>query len=226
VTVRRRRKDRGREDAAAIGERIAPEDVPPGPYDVDEVPDDGLARVDLGALRVPVVDGVEVRVDVDPSGQVVSATLVDGRSAVQLGVFAAPKSNGIWAEVRDEIAQSLREAGGNAREVEGDYGVELAAQVPGEGRGTSPARFVGVDGPRWFLRALVTGQAALDPPAGALLDSVFQGLVVVRGDQAMPLRDPLPLRLPKEALEAAEAAGAPTGEPGPPGRGPEISEVR
>src|SRR5205823_3515307 len=55
---------------------------PGGPYDVDDV-DDELARLDLGAMRVPVPDGCEVRVDVQDE-QVVAATIVDGRSALQI----------------------------------------------------------------------------------------------------------------------------------------------
>lgn len=201
-------------------------EIPPGPYDEADVPDDGVPRVDLGALRVPVLEGIEVRVDVDEAGEVVSATLVDGRNALQLGAFAAPKSTGIWAEVRAEIAHSLYEAGGSAREVSGGYGVELAAQVPTDQRGVlAPARFVGIDGPRWFLRALVTGEAAVEQGVAGLLDHALRAVVVVRGEEAMPIREPLPLRLPREALEAA--AGEADGSPFDPLRcGPEITEVR
>src|SRR5512143_334308 len=233
-TVRRRRRParQGRErtpaeladdatgsfdpDGEPAGEPV-PDDaarVPPGPYDEADAPDDGVPRVDLGALRVPVLDGVEVRVDVDEAGQVVSATLVDGRSALQLGAFAAPKSAGIWAEVRAEIAAALRESGGSAREATGAYGVELDARVPTDQRGVlAPARFVGIDGPRWFLRALITGAAAVEPAATGLLDHALRAVVVVRGEEAMPLREPLPLKLPKEALDAA-AGEAAAGEAG------------
>ena len=67
-----------------------------------------------------------------------------------------------------------------------------------------PIRFVGVDGPRWFLRGLFAGAAAADPAAAAPLEAVFREVVVVRGDHPMPPRDLLELRLPAEAAAALE----------------------
>jgi hypothetical protein len=204
-----------------------------GPWDESDAPDDDLPRVDLGALLVPMADGLEVRVDVQEQ-TVVAATLVDGHSAMQVHAFAAPKSSGIWLEVRDEIAGSIRESGGTTEEGEGEFGPELRARVPaaaaGEPAGTgaqAPMRFVGVDGPRWFLRGLLTGPAATDPAQARRLIDVFRGIVVVRGGDAMAPRDMLPLRLPKEALEQQP----PPAEAARPGlemleRGPEITETR
>jgi hypothetical protein len=198
-----------------------------GPFDA-VAPDDDLPRVDLGGLQVPVLEGLELRVEVDESGQVVAATLVDGESMMQLGAFAAPKTAGIWAEVRQEIAESIRGGGGNVEETDGPYGPELRTAVPTETPGQlAPARFVGIDGPRWFLRALFSGPAGTDPDASALLHTVLRSVVVVRGSDAMPIRDPLPLRLPEEAVAAVQAEDE--GEqPGidPFERGPEITEVR
>jgi len=153
-----------------------------------------------------------------------------GDSAMQMNAFAAPKRSGIWAEVRGEIAEALTTGGGAAREEAGAFGPELHAQVPTEapGQGTvlAPARFLGVDGPRWFLRALVTGPAALDPAAGAALEAVLRDVVVVRGGEAMAVRDALPLHLPAEVAEqAAEQQAAQQGLPMPE-RGPEITETR
>jgi hypothetical protein len=205
---------------------------PQGPWDEADEPADDVQRLDLGALRLPVPDGVEVRVDVSPEGQVVAATVVLGESAMQMNAFAAPKRSGIWDEVRAEIAEALAAGGGAAREEAGTFGPELHAQVPTEapGQGTvlAPARFVGVDGPRWFLRALVTGPAATDPAAGAGLEAVLRGVVVVRGGEAMAVRDPLPLHLPAEVAEQAAEAAQQQEQPGlaMPERGPEITETR
>ena len=179
-----------------------------GPYDSTEIPDDGVPRLDLGGLLVPILDGMEVRVDVDPQGQVVAATLVDTESMMQLGAFAAPRSAGIWDEVRAEIAETLRSAGGSAEEVSGPYGTELAAQVPTDSGPDAPARFLGVDRPRWFLRALLSGPAAVDAAKAERLEAALGLVVVARGSEAMPARDPIPLRLPQEALDAAAAQAA------------------
>lgn len=206
---------------------------PQGPWDDADAPDDEVNRIDLGGLRVPVPPETEVRVDVSPEGEVVAATLVHDGSAMQVNVFAAPRRSGIWAEVREEIATTLRETGGTAEDAEGPYGPELhaavPAEIPGQGRGLAPARFLGVDGPRWFLRALLTGPACQDPAAAEPLLAALRDVVVVRGGEAMAVRDPLPLRLPKEvaAAQAAEQEADQTPAPlPPPERGPEITEIR
>jgi hypothetical protein len=207
---------------------------PQGPWDVADVQDE-LERLDLGAILIPVPEGCEVRVDVQDD-QVVAATLVDGRTALQVHAFAAPKTVGIWAEVRAEIIDSLRQSGGSAREADGPFGPELHAQIPtqveGQGNQLQPARFLGVDGPRWFLRGLMTGAGAVDRAAARQMEEAFRGIVVVRGGEAMAPRDLLALRLPKEAMAHLPGAGAE--QPAKPARptletlerGPEITETR
>jgi hypothetical protein len=204
---------------------------PQGPWDSEDAPDDDVQRIDLGSLLVPVPDGTEVRVDVSPEGDVVAATLVQGESTMQVNAFAAPRRAGIWAEVRAEIAEALNSGGGKAEEAQGAYGPELRAQVPaevpGQGVQLAPARFLGVDGPRWFLRALIAGPAATDPAAAAGLEAVLRDVVVQRGDEAMAVRDPLPLRLPKDVTDAAAAAAEEEARGlEMPERGPEITETR
>jgi hypothetical protein len=66
------------------------------------------------------------------------------------------------------------------------------------------ARFLGVDGPRWFLRAMLTGPADADPEAAGVLEDVFADIVVVRGTEPMPVREQLPMTLPPQA--AAQVA--------------------
>ena len=99
----------------------------------------------------------------------------------------------------------------------------------------APARFVGVDRPRWFLRGLLSGPAAVDGGAAERLVFALRGTVVVRGTEAMPIRDPLPLRLPPEALQMAQEqiaaqAAAEAGNPAPSleqlDPGPTITETR
>lgn len=186
-----------------------------GPYDVSEAPR-GVQRLDLGSLRIPAVEGVEVRVQADPDGTVQQVVLVHGDSALQLGVFAAPRSEGIWDEVRTEIRKSLFADGVAAEEVSGDYGAELRARVRTPD-GLTDLRFVGVDGPRWMVRAVFQGRAAVDPDAAGPLLQCLHGLVVDRGHEAKPVREPLQLRLPREMAEQAQRAqeaGQPAAAPG------------
>ncbi|NES28302.1 DUF3710 domain-containing protein [Micromonospora terminaliae] len=178
-----------------------------GPYDVSEAPD--APRLDLGSLQIPAVPDVEVRVQADPQGVIQQVVLVHGQNALQLGVFAAPRSEGIWDEVREEIRQSLFNDGAAAQEVEGDYGTELRARVRTPD-GITDLRFVGIDGPRWMVRGVYQGEAATNPAAAGSLQACLDGLVVDRGQEAKPVREPLPLRLPREVAEQhAQQEGAP-----------------
>ena len=204
-----------------------------GPWDITDDPGDDVPRIDLGALRVPTPPDVELRLEADQSGQIVTVALIHGTSTLNLGVFAAPRSEGIWEEVREDLRDSIRTDGGQADFVDGDYGTEVSALVPTP-EGLQPLRFVGIDGPRWFVRAVYSGPAAADPFQAGPLADVMRGLVVVRGEDPMPVRDPLPLVLPSEITEQAEAAAAEGEEDDAggrhrkldmPRRGPEITEI-
>lgn len=228
----RRRRDTPSDaetDETPADEPVA-ESAERGPHDVEAVPGLG-SRLDLGALRIPARAGMQLRLEVEKkSRNVVAVTLGLNGSAMQLQVFAAPRTLGIWDELREEITVSVGKQGGTAEEVEGPFGTELLARLPVKtpegGTGHRPARFVGVDGPRWFLRAVVTGKAAVEADAAAELEAVLADVVVVRGQEARAPRDVLLLHAPGQA----SAAPPPTGsaEPGldPLRRGPEITEVR
>lgn len=170
-----------------------------GPYDVRDAPDEGadeVTRVDLGALLVPVAEGFDLQVEVNEVQQVIAATLASTAGSMQLGVFAAPRNEGIWEEVRAEIAASLNAARkGSAVEKDGPFGTELHGSVK-EGNGWVPIRFVGVDGPRWFLRATFAGPAAADAARAEPFEELLRQVVVVRGTEPLPVREPVPLRLP------------------------------
>jgi hypothetical protein len=221
-------------DDGAVADRTAGE----GPYDASEV-DGPTGRLDLGALWIVGVPGMELRLEVEESTQnVVGATAVLEDSAVQLQAFAAPKTLGIWDDIRSEIAASIVSQGGTADEQRGAFGIELRTRMPSagpDGRTVfAPARFVGVDGPRWFLRAVFSGRAAIDEEAATPLMEMVRKTVVVRGDAAMAPRELLPLRLPQEVTgsdtEDDDDEGQPSGRSAddlnPFERGPEITEVR
>ena len=200
-----------------------------GPWDVTE-PHPELPRVDLGSLQVPVLEGTDIQlVFAEQHGAWV--TVRYQLSELQLQAFAAPKRAGIWDEVRGEIVNEIAGAGGRFEEREGPFGTEVVAQVPAEpgqpAAGIRPIRFVGVDGPRWFLRGLFAGAAAGDPAAAAPLEAVFREVVVVRGEHPVPPRDLLELRLPAEAAAALEAqAKAQQEQQEQPGQEPEQEQSR
>ena len=209
-----------------------------GPFDLAEVDDPAAGgRVDLGGLWLPGRPGLEVRIEADQeTSEVVAVTLVLGEGALQVQPFAAPRSEGIWDDVRAEIRAGITKQGGTADEVDGPLGTELRTRVPvraADGTQTvQPARFLGVDGPRWFLRGVLTGKPAVQPgpDTDAELFAVFREIVVVRGDEAMAPRDPIPLRLPVAPTvspdeEGADEAGIDDDALKPFERGPEITEI-
>jgi hypothetical protein len=190
--------------------------------------------MDFGSLLVPAREGLDVQVNM-AEDQGVWIAVVHGESALQLQAFAAPKTSGLWDEVRHEIADEVTKSGGESQEQDGPFGAELHARVnpagPGQRRQQlQPVRFMGVDGPRWFLRGVISGPAAHRPELAAAFEELFSDVVVLRGDHPAPPRDLLEIRLPEEARRALEEqmAEAADGQevPNPFERGPEITETR
>jgi hypothetical protein len=209
VALRRRQKrtERSKLDATPPWQERIRDELPrtTGPFDERDSPDDDIVRADLGALRVPVAEDLELRLDVDEAQQVVAVTLAGATGSMQLGLFAAPRNEGIWDEVRSEIAASLREQRGQPTErPDGPFGVELLGTLPADA-GQLPVRFIGIDGPRWFLRAMLVGGAA-DPAKAGAYEAALRQVVAVRGSDPLPVREPVPLRLPKEVVLPDAAA--------------------
>jgi hypothetical protein len=207
-----RKKKRNKLDATVPGQEPRQHDraVTTGPWDAEDVPDDGVERIDLGALRIPAVPGCDLRVEVSPEGHLVAATLTGPHGTMQLGAFAAPRTGGLWEEIRAELKASISSHGGTVNEQRGDFGPELFGNVPMPG-GHQPARFLGVDGPRWFLRALLTGPAATHPAQAGVLEEALRNVVVDRGVDPMPVREALALRLPPGLAEQFEGGTPGTG---------------
>jgi len=227
---RRKARHEEQETVEAVQEVEEPSARPDrGPWDVADVPELGQ-RLDLGALRVPARPGLKVRMELDKrTRQIVAASVSVSGSALQIQAFAAPRSGGLWDELRPEIAASVEKQGGTADDVDGPFGREILARLPvttQDGRmGHRPARFIGVDGSRWFLRGVLSGRAAIDPDAAKELEDLFADVVVVRGEEARPPRDVLMLRMPGKAA-APEAEAAESTSFDPLARGPEITETR
>ena len=177
-----------------------------GPYDFADAPRG--VRVDLGSLQIPAIDGVEIRAQAGDDGVIQQLELANGGNSLQLAVFAAPRTDSLWEEVRPEIRKALFSDGVGAEEVPGRWGTELRARLRTP-QGFDDLRFIGIDGPRWMVRAVFRGPAAIDPAQAGPLNDCLTGLVVNRDEQARPTREALPLRLPQEVPEAPPADQAP-----------------
>lgn len=253
----RRKKPTDATDGLVTAEEHATEDAPTdaggpllGPFDESDADqaDPDLPRLDLGALRIPGIPGVNLQVEADPNtGQVVAVTAVQEDGAVQLQAFAAPRTEGLWDELRAEMLAELQAGPLPVEEDEGAFGPELRAMVPAvtpDGQqAAQPVRFTGVDGPRWFLRVVFLGRAAVAPDPDDDLHRMIRQIIVVRGGEAKAPRQALELKLPPEAMAASEdeaddaddvgedageteEGGPDYGSLDPYERGPEITEIR
>ena len=219
-----------------------------GPWDVeDENVPDYDEYLDMGSYYLPFLKGIELRVKANrATQQVLGTTITYGSSSVEIEAFAAPKTLGLW----DDVRADLIEANKDAKEVEGVFGTELALPVTVKGGRKVLTRIVGVDGPRWMLRGIFSGKAATDPEGeeAKALNQFFADIVVERGDDPLAPRDLIPMHPPvapaerKAAKAAAEEAEQKTEIPGNPkgpfdsdqqvevkttlSRGPMFSEVR
>ncbi|WP_433673657.1 DUF3710 domain-containing protein [Microbacterium gorillae] len=181
-------------------EKSAPEDrATSGPFDESEA-NPVRPYIDLGGIKVLPREGLNLRLEVEEqSKRIVAVGLDYADSSLQVQPFAAPRTTGLWEETRAQISEQVRQQGGRVEEREGPLGPELLAEVPvvaGSSAEMRLARFVGVDGPRWFLRGVIGGAATNDTAAAEQVEDLFRSIVVVRGGTPMPPRDLIPLKMP------------------------------
>lgn len=190
--------------------------------------------LDFGALLIPAAKNQQVRLDIDQkTKRVVALTIMVDQASIQVQPFSAPKSGGTWGEVLDQIEESVIKQSGKVKRVDGRFGKELAARVPTvlqDGRkGWRVARFIGFEGPRWFLRGVVGGRGAIDASAARAVEDLFAKIVVVRGDDPLPPRELLRLQPPegaKRVVVPRNRAQRRDDSPGPNPAAAPVSDVR
>lgn len=188
-------------DAAAAADAAEPVS---GPYDVDSLPEGGPERVDLGSLLVAPSEGRELRLQVDEStGAVQAVMLAAADGMIEMRAFAAPRNGDLWSDVRAQISRETTQKGGTVAEREGRFGPELVCSMPvrtptGEAA-VQPSRVIGVNGPRWFLRATLLGRPALEREGAEEWEDAIAEVAVRRGAEAMMVGEPLPVTVPSGA---------------------------
>jgi hypothetical protein len=190
-----------------------------GPFDESEA-NQVRPYVDLGGVKILPREGLHLRLEVAEGTQrVVAVGLEYAGSSLQVQPFAAPRSSGLWHEIRGQIIEQIQKQGGTTALTDGPFGPELLAEIPAvAAAGTQPAtriaRFIGVDGPRWFLRGVITGAGATQQDAAERIEDLFRSVVVVRGTAPMPPRDLIPLSMPQNVAAGQNAAAAQDVTPG------------
>lgn len=202
------------ESAKPISEVVdegAPQDVVAhGPKDSQGAPaPEGY--IDLGALYVPPIEGLQLRAQFEPDGKTLRRILLlVGTSAIQVSIAAAPQSGGVWDELREQIADAIRQTGGQVEEISGKYGqaleVRAAVKLPDGSTGFTPLQILGIEGPRWLARIDLQGAAAAgDKEQMELCEGIIDSLIVNRGREPRIRMEMLPMSLPQGMAIANEA---------------------
>ncbi len=168
-----------------------------GPYDSGQPPLpprlDAMPLLDLGSVRLPLPPDARLRPEVETTGALRAVHVLVPVGRLTVSAFAAPRAGGLWAELAEELVGILQADGATVRRDRGEWGRELVAKT-----GDTIARVIGVDGPRWMLRGVGTGPAGLSRHLHGLLRDMVRRTVVVRGENPLPVRTLLPLRLPED----------------------------
>ncbi|KAB8289164.1 hypothetical protein DSM100688_0244 [Bifidobacterium ramosum] len=179
-----------------------------GPWDSnDEDVPDYDDYLDLGAYFLPFLQGIQLRIKANrATQQILGSTITYGSSSLEIEAFAAPKTLGLW----DDVRADLLDANKAAVEQPGVFGTELKLPVSLKGGKVLDTRIVGVDGPRWMLRGIFSGKAATDPtdPETLALNKFFADIVVERGEEPLAPRDLIPMHPPVAPAERRARAAA------------------
>ena len=213
--VGRRKKQLEDVEAQADDTDDGPGDVrAQGPWDASEKDvSDEPAYLDFGSLLIRGRTGFNLQMPTDDDeGTIGSVVLVAENSGLELRAFADARSGGLWDDVRADLLTEAERLEADTEEVDGPFGPELRIRVPvtlpdGE-EGFQPSRIIGIEGPRWMLRATVLGQEALEPDDDSVLMNALREVVVVRGNEPKAPRAPLLISI-AEDLDVIETIDGP-----------------
>lgn len=188
----------------------------PGPYDVSDPDAPEGEYLDLGALKILGKSGLSMHLSPSPDRKsIVDLTFSYGSSSLKLTLLASPRRVKFWEELRRNILSAQK----GSREAEGAFGPEIFFETKVREGVEIPTRIVGVDGPRWMLRGIFAGPAAVGGEEKEYLDSFFSTVIADRGKEPLAPGDPVPLAFPPQLLPENMARAAA-------GRGPEMVDVK
>jgi hypothetical protein len=150
---RRKPKEQSVDEPESVGTHRKPEarvekpvaDDLDGPFDIEDFDDSAAAteaRLDLGAVLLPLPPEAQLQVELTETGVPSAVWVVTANGRFTIAAYAAPKTGGLWREVAGELAESLRTDGATVSIQDGRWGREVV------GTATGVVRFIGVDGDR------------------------------------------------------------------------------
>jgi hypothetical protein len=164
-----------------------------GPWDIsqeEEIPEQDY--LDLGALKIPQRPDTAVRLGIsEDKTRILAVTLTHAGSSMQLTLLAASRDQPIWGEVRASI-----DKGETPRQIDTPFGRGIAIDLALPNGNIVPTKIMGIDGPRWMLRVIVTGEAAKGGEQGKFFDDLLSDVVVDRGDTPLAPKEIVPLTAP------------------------------
>ncbi|MBX9717694.1 MAG: DUF3710 domain-containing protein, partial [Microbacteriaceae bacterium] len=87
--------------------------------------------VDLGGVKLVPREGLQLRLEIEEGTKRVVAVGIDyAGSTLQVQPFAAPRTSGLWHEIRAQIVEQVRSQGGEVQERYGVFGPEVIARIP------------------------------------------------------------------------------------------------
>ena len=182
-----------------------------GPWSLDSAPA-GAEFIDFGALQLPAIAGIKARVELDTKVRKVGAvSVLVNDCAVQLQVVAARAGKPLWPQVRRSVLAGLQKGAGHQHVQDGRFGAEVIAQLTvRKSSGLTqdvPMRFVGVDGDKWMLRAVVTGPSVLSDATVDRVDALISHIAVHRGSDARAEGEVIELSPPPGQVDYASMPG-------------------
>jgi hypothetical protein len=186
-----------------------------GPWSLADAPPDS-EFIDFGPLRLPAIAGIKARVEIDTRVRKVGAvSVLVNDCAVQLQVLAARAGKPLWPTVRRSLIARLEKGAGHQQVMEGRFGAELLAVITVRDRSSSltqdvPMRFVGIDGDRWMLRAVVTGPSVTSDETIQRVDAFLSRIAVERGSEAHAEGEVLELSAPPGQVDFDAMPAAPS----------------
>src|SRR5271170_3878855 len=159
---RRKPKEQPVDEPESVGTHRKPEapverpvaDDLDGPFDIEDFDDAAAAaeaRLDLGAVLLPLPPAAQLQVELTEAGVPSAVWVVTANGRFTIAAYAAPKTSGLWREVASELADSLRKDSAQVSIKDGPWGREVVGVASGV------VRFIGVDGYRWMIRCVVNG---------------------------------------------------------------------